>query len=68
MRGDERSGAFPANKAKEFGENAVSGLLVEVASRLIGKDQRRLVGERAGDRDSLLFTARQLRRPVIQPL
>jgi hypothetical protein len=35
---------------------------VEVARRLVGQDDLRLVDERAGDRDALLLTARQLRR------
>ena len=39
---------------------------VEIARRLVGKDDRRIVRQRAGDRDPLLFAARQLRGIVMR--
>ena len=42
--------------------------VVEVRRRLVGEQQRRIVSEAAGDGDSLLLTARQLRRPMVGPI
>lgn len=53
----ERSAALSADEVEELSEHRVGGVLVEVAGRLVGEHQRRLVGERAGDRDALLLTA-----------
>ena len=41
------------------------GPAVEVAGRLVGEQQVRLVGERARDRDALLLAARQFARTVL---
>ena len=41
------------------------GRAVEVPGRLVGEQERRIVRERARDRDALLFSARQLRRVVM---
>ena len=38
---------------------------VEIAGRLVGQDDRRIVGQRAGDGDALLLAARELRRIVM---
>src|SRR5579862_2227814 len=38
---------------------------VEVAGRLVTDDQLRITGQRAGDRDTLLLTTRELRRQMI---
>ena len=65
---DQRRAAFAAHQVQEFGEDDVGGVLVEIAGRLVGEHQRRLVGERAGDRDALLLAARQLRRAMVEPL
>ena len=62
---DQRGAALAADQVEEFGEDDVGGVLVEIAGRLVGENQRRLVGERAGDRDALLLAARQLRRAVV---
>ena len=58
----------PRTRLEEFGEDDVGGMLVEIAGRLVGEDQRRPVGERAGDRDALLLAARQLGRAMVEPL
>ena len=39
---------------------------VEIAGRLVGQDDRRIVGQRARQRHALLFAARQLRRIVMR--
>ena len=65
---DQRRAALAADQVEELGEDDVGGMLVEVAGRLVGEHQRRLVGERAGDRDALLLAARQLRRAMVEPL
>jgi hypothetical protein len=41
---DQGGRALPAHKRDKLGENDVGGMLVEVAGRLVGTDQRRLVG------------------------
>ena len=38
-------------------DDVVTGLCVEVAGRLVGEDQRRARGRRAGDGDALLLAA-----------
>lgn len=48
--------------------NAVAGLAVEVAGRLIGKQQRRLAVKGAGQSHPLLLAAGKLRRKVVQTL
>ena len=54
----------PRTRREEFGEDDVGGGLVEIAGGLVGEDQRRAVGERAGDGDALLLAARKLARAV----
>src|SRR5439155_16487318 len=49
-------------------DDLVRGVRVEVAGRFVGPDDPRSLRERAGDRDSLLFAARQLRRVVTEPV
>ena len=66
--GDQGGAAFLADQAEEFGEDDVGGGLVEIAGGLVGEDQSRAVGERAGDRDALLLAAGELARAVGQPL
>ena len=41
---------------------------VEVSGGLVSEQQRRIVGERAGDGDALLLAARELRRIVMAAL
>ena len=54
--GDERGAAFVANKVEEFAEDDVGGCLIKVAGWFISEDQRRTVGERAGNRNALLLS------------
>jgi hypothetical protein len=44
-------------------EDGLAGRGVEVAGGLVGQDDRRVAGQRAGDRHPLPFPARQLGRP-----
>ena len=46
-------------------DDRVPGRAVEVAGRLVGQQDRRVVGERARDRHALLLAARELRRIVM---
>ena len=46
-------------------EDSPSRLSIEVAGRLVGKQNRRSIGERPGQRHALLFAARQLRGVVM---
>jgi hypothetical protein len=41
-------------------QHRVAGVLVEVARRLVGQDQQRVVRQRAGNGDALLLAAAQL--------
>ena len=65
---DEGCSALPAHQTEELGENRIGRMLVEIAGRLVGKDERRLVGEGTGDSDTLLLSARQLRRAMFEAL
>ena len=49
-------------------DHLLSGLLVEIAGRLVGDEDRGIRRERAGERDALLLAARQLRGIMRQPL
>ncbi len=46
----------------------ISGLLVEIAGRLVGQQHRRTHDERPGHRDALLLATRQHARAVRQPV
>ena len=45
-----------------------AGVRIEVAGRLVGQDQRRVVDQRTADRHPLLLSAGHLRRLVIGPI
>ena len=46
-------------------ENRLAGIVVQSAGRLVTEQQFRILGERARDRDTLLLTAGELRREII---
>ena len=46
-------------------DHLLPGRAVEIPGRLVGEQHRRVVGERAGDRDALLLAARELRRVMV---
>ena len=54
---------LPQQIVQRFG-----GVLVEIAGRLVGEQQRRAHDQRARDRDALLLAARQHARPVLEAL
>ena len=54
-------GVEPLQQVEHLGRGAG----VEVAGRLVADQQRRVVGQRAGDRDPLLLAAGQLRRQLV---
>ena len=49
-------------------DDLVAGGAVEIAGRLVGEQDRRIVRQRARDRDALLLAARELRRIVMAAL
>ena len=59
---DRRPGPLP--DPQDLGVHPLAGHLVERAERLVHQQDRRLEGERPGDRDPLLHAARQLVRVV----
>ena len=59
--GDDHDGdAALGAQAREHLHHLVAGRGVEVAGRLVGQQQRRLVDQRAGDGHALLLPAREL--------
>ncbi len=46
----------------------VAGFRIQLARRLIGQQQDRLLDQRPGDRHSLLFATGKLVRAVVQPI
>src|SRR3546814_10389472 len=57
MGGDDGGEAAVAYQVEELGEDAVGGVGVEVAGRLVGQQDRGVVGEDAGDGRSEEHTA-----------
>ena len=49
-------------------EDLLAGLRVELARRLVGEEEGRVVRKGDGDRDPLLLAAAQFGRPVDGPL
>jgi len=68
VRRDQRGAAFAPNEAEELAEHGIGGVLVEIACRLVGENERRFVCESPGYGDALLLAAGKLGRPVIEPL
>ena len=52
----------------EQGEDVVGARAIEVARRLVGDDDRRVVDDGARDRDALLLPAGELPRVVLHPV
>ena len=59
--GSRGSGSCPAwrRQAVQQGQHLLPGFLVQVAGRLVGQDEQRVVGQGAGNRDALLLSARE---------
>jgi len=56
MRDDEDGPPVPRGRAQQRQDDRAR-LGVEIAGRLVGEDQRRVVDERARDREALLLAA-----------
>ena len=61
---DDRSSVL-ADEAREDLEDPLRVLRVEIPRRLVGENERRIVGDRARDRDALLLPARELPRLAV---
>ena len=57
--------AGAAHELDQQREDAVGGVWIEIAGRLVGQQQRRAVGQRAGDGDALLLAAGEPRRAML---
>ena len=62
---DEDDGLAAGGQLFEDADDVAAGLLVEVAGRLVGQDQRRVVDERAGDGHALALAAGELVRAML---
>ena len=59
--GDEDDGLAMLRQPGQYIEDVMGRARVEVAGRLVGDEQGRVVGQRPGDRDPLLLSAGDLR-------
>src|ERR1700733_3061005 len=64
VRHDDQRLAARVERAEQL-EHVLGGARVELAGGLVGEQQRRLVHQRARDRDALLLPARERGRPVV---
>src|ERR1700687_5936501 len=65
---DQRGEALSADDLDEDRHDAGCGGVVEIAGRLVGEEDLRIVGERPDERDALLLAAREPRRSVAEAL
>src|SRR4051794_14533317 len=63
----ERRAAVALQREEQV-DDRVAGLVVEVAGRLVGNENRRVRRDRPSNGDALLLAARKLRRIMVQPL
>ena len=66
--GHHRSDAGLAYKLEKLLEHPLGGMWIEIAGRLVGKQDFWIIGDGARDSDSLLLAARQLRWPMVPAL
>src|SRR5215472_463341 len=64
MGDKDQSPASFAARAREKRGDLTCVLIVEVADRFVGEDERGIVDQSPGNRDALLLAAAQFRRPV----
>ena len=55
--GDDGGEAGGPHELRQRAEHMLGGVRVEIAGRLVGQQDARRVGDRARDRDALLFAA-----------
>ncbi len=67
MGRDQAGGAFVADQRLECAEHQFARCGIEVAGRLVGEDDARMVGRGAGDGHALLLAARQFCRAMRAP-
>ena len=60
---DQSLASFTTCARQQLGD-LICVLIIEVADRLVGENERRIVDEGPGNRDALLLSAAQFRRPV----
>ena len=65
VRDQDQRHASIASHLQQQVEHMTPIRAVQIAGRLIGEDQRRIVGQRPSDRNALLLASRQLRRIVM---
>ena len=65
MAHDDGRGALLGDELGEEREHLAGRVRVEVARRLVGDQEPRAIGERGAERDALLLSARELRRPGV---
>ena len=63
VRGDDDGRAARVDLAEQI-HDVERQIRIEIAGRLVGQHQLRIVDQRAGDRDALLFAARELLGPA----
>ena len=66
--GDHHGQAGGSHELRQGVEHVLGGARVEVSGRLVGEQDARRIGDRARDRDPLLLAARELCRPMVEPL
>src|SRR5687768_1113258 len=65
VRDEHQRGLPDAVDPEQQLDDRMAGVAVEISGRFVREQQRRLVGERPRDRDTLLLAARELRRIVV---
>src|SRR6478672_6949433 len=68
MRDENQRAAVVSVQRQQEIDHLAAGSGVEIAGRLVGEQDRWTTSECAGDRDSLLFSSRQLHRIVRLPV
>ncbi len=66
MRHDQESLVFGARQVAKQAVQAVTGLIVQIAGRLVGQDELGFHDESPGDRDPLTLATGELARPVLK--
>ena len=65
---DQRGHSGLAHEAQQLLEDTLSGVRIEIAGGLVGKEKLRSVGDSAGDGDPLLLATGELRGSVVAAL
>src|SRR5947207_14928722 len=69
VMGDNQQTFFAfASKVQQKIDNGVTGRGMEIAGRLVGKNNVGIVGQGASDRERLLLASRKFRGEMVQPV